>query len=283
MAQINPGAATHLTAFVASTADYSAPLAATLDGVNVQIGQRVLRTGQTTPSQNGLYTITGSGTNLVSGSYSGGGSITISGLTVGTGLTITWGNATSLVINGVTISPNTAAGNGVIKVTATSLTLNGPNSTASTANIQTLTATAATDGTGLALGTQVNVTNGANNSGVWVYSATNTWTLITGATTINTTGSSGASQTSALQTVNAAVQALQASSIQIVGTVAALRAAGPNNYSGYVMTIDSNGASKVTTVWKWSAASNATDDGVTVVTPTGYSGTTGRYLFQSTF
>lgn len=275
MAEINPAAAAHLRAHLASTSNLNtAPLVPAVDGEGLLLNRRILRTGQTTASENGLYVVSTAAGNLVSGSYSGGGTLSVNLGVTGIGfVVVSWGNATSFVINGVTYSPNTVASNGVITSTATTLTLSGPNSTASTADIRTLRLVAATDNPST-IGTQVNVTNGANNSGTWVLSATNTWTLISGATTINTSGSSGASNQSQLQV-------FANSAILNAGTIANLRTSGPGQFPGNVMTIDGSGASKVVSMWKWSATATGTDDGATIITPAGYGSIPGRYLINA--
>jgi hypothetical protein len=267
---------------------------ATIDGEVIQPGIVVLLTGQTTATQNGLKKVgkvsPNYGAPVIGGTYSfdGSGNLSLSfgsTLAVGLGFVIyDWGNATSFTMNGVTYSPNTVATSGTIVATATSITLQGPASTVNTALIYYvgLTATADTDST-IPVGSKCHVSNGAANSGTYVYNGNDSWTLNSGVTTINTTGSSGASNTSAIAALSAQVTAIAQGQLVIGGTIAAVRAAGPVTYPAYVVTIDGN--PKVTTVWKWNAAATGSDDGQTILAcpALGYTGTTpGRYLFVET-
>jgi hypothetical protein len=138
-----------------------------IDGQTIRVGGEFLLTGQTTPAQNGLYTMAANGAELATGTYNGSGV-----------LDITCPNATSLHQwvkgNGTqAVGQTTLTDTGTLVPGASAkITLNGPPNTACTGSLKVISPVrdASLDASAeFQPGVVVRVLNGTSNAGTWQY------------------------------------------------------------------------------------------------------------------
>lgn len=283
-----------------------------VDGELVQPGVYLLLTAQTngTNDTNGIYYVWPFALGKVPAntSYSGG-TVTISSLKVGAGLIITnWGNATSLVIGGNTYTPANTAINTTIVITATSATVNGPDGTACTFQVNSWSAFWTPPGLlgfnpndGTQSGTQITVTAGLANSGTWIQTGSTTKdgggntiagspppTFARASGPINLSGTSysvsGTITNTAYTALQLSITQLSQKTIGSASSVSVLQAGGPAAYPGFVI-VEVGSPQPSNQLWQWNASSIAASDGITVIDAPafGYTGTTpGRWLWIAT-
>lgn len=156
---------------VASTANLSSLAAiGAIDGLQLDVADRVLIKNQSSASENGIYAVDVQGTEKVTGSQTFADTvtpITVSGLTAGVLYRWTKGANTASLTNGSQV----LTASGTFIAAGTSVTLLGSSAAAVLDSVKACGVSRATDAptTSFVAGRRVAVERGASGRGVWQY------------------------------------------------------------------------------------------------------------------